>query len=122
MRVIMTLKTKDHVKDEDILTEESIIRIEVEDHWIEKITKIEDIEEGEDPLMMEDHLMMEDPLIMEDPLMMEGPRKWKTAKKTWKTRTTRPTRTSWTSAPYNCTTAPGYSRYYCSRKHIWYSW
>ena len=54
--------------------------------------------------------------------MMEDPRKWKTTKTTWKTRTTRTTRTSWTSAPYNCTTTPGYFRYYHSGKHIWYSW
>ena len=51
MRVIVTLMTIDHVmRDEDILEEEDIIRIEVEDHWIEKITRIEDIQEEEDPL------------------------------------------------------------------------
>ena len=61
MRVIVTFMTIDHMRDEDILEEEDIIRIEVEDHWIEKITKIEDIQEEEDPQMMEDPLMMEDP-------------------------------------------------------------
>ena len=125
MRVIVTLMIIDHVRDEDILEEEDIIRIEMEGHQIEKITKKEDIQEEEDPHMMEDPLMMEDP--QDDggppndggPLTMEDPRKWKTAEKTWKTRTTR---TSWTSAPYNCTTTPGYFRYYCSGKYIRYSW
>ena len=66
MRVIVTLMTIDHVRDEDILEEGDIIRIEVEDHQIEKITKIEDIQEEEDPLTMEDPLMKEDPQEMED--------------------------------------------------------
>ena len=44
MRVIVTLMTIDHVRDEDILEEEDIIRVEMEDHWIEKITRIEDIQ------------------------------------------------------------------------------
>ena len=66
MRVIVTLMTTDHVRGEDIL-EEDIIRIEVEDHQIENITKVEDIQEVEDPLMMEDPMMMEDPQMMEDP-------------------------------------------------------
>ena len=39
MRVIVTLMTIDHMRDEDFLAEEDIIRIEVEDHGIEKITK-----------------------------------------------------------------------------------
>ena len=56
--------------DEDIL-EEDIIRIEVEDHQIEKITKIEGIQEEEDPQMIEDPLMMVDPLMMEDPHEMD---------------------------------------------------
>ena len=51
MRVIVTFMTIDHVLDEDILEEEDIIRIEVEDHHIEKITKIEGILEEEDPQM-----------------------------------------------------------------------
>ena len=59
MTVIETLMTTDHVRDEDIL-EEDIIRIEVEDHWIEDIIKVEDIQEVEDPLMMEDPQEMED--------------------------------------------------------------
>ena len=57
MRVIVTLLITDHVTDEDILKGEDIIRIEVEDHQIKKIIKIEDIQEEEDPLMMEDPLM-----------------------------------------------------------------
>ena len=60
MRVIVTLMTIDHMRDEDILEEEDIIRIQVEDHRIEKITKIEDIQEEEEPLMMEDPQEMED--------------------------------------------------------------
>ena len=51
----------DHVKDEGILEEGDIIRIEVEGHPIGKVTKIEGIWEEEDPLIMEDPLMMEDP-------------------------------------------------------------
>ena len=66
MRVIVTLMTIDHVRDEDILEEGDIIRIEVEDHQTEKITKIEGIQEEEDPQMIEDPLMMEDPQEMED--------------------------------------------------------
>ena len=54
MRMTVTLMTIDHVRDEDILEEGDIIRIEVEDHQIEKITKIEDIQEEEDPQMIED--------------------------------------------------------------------
>ena len=54
MRVIVTLMTLDHMRIEDILEEEDITRIEVEDHWIEKITRVEDIQEEEDSLMMED--------------------------------------------------------------------
>ena len=61
MRVIVTLMTIDHVMDEDILEGEDIIRIEVEDHQIEKIIKIEGIQEEEDPQMIEDPLMMVDP-------------------------------------------------------------
>ena len=49
MRVIMTLMIIGHVRIEDILEEEDNIRIEVEDHRIEKITRIEDIQEEEDP-------------------------------------------------------------------------
>ena len=74
MKVIVTLMITEHVRDEDILEEEDIIRIEVEDHWIEKLTRIEDIQGEEDPLMMEDPQIMEDPLMVEDPLMMEDPR------------------------------------------------
>ena len=73
MRVIVTLMIIDHVRDKDILEEEDIIRIEVEGHWLEKITKKEDIQEEEDPQMMKDPLMMEDSQMMEDPLMMEDP-------------------------------------------------
>ena len=73
MRVIVTLMIIDHMTDEDILEEEDIIRIKVEDHWIEKITKIEGIQEEEDPQMMVDPLMIVDPLMMEDPLIMEDP-------------------------------------------------
>ena len=61
MRVIVTLMIIDHVMDEDILEGEDIIRIEVEDHQIEKITKIEGIQEEEDPQMIEDPLMMVGP-------------------------------------------------------------
>ena len=71
MRVIVTLMTIDHVMDEDILEGEDIIRIEVEDHQIEKIIKIEGIQEEEDSQMMEEPLMMVDPLMMEDPQEME---------------------------------------------------
>ena len=60
MRVTVTLMTIDHVRDEDILEEGDIIRIEVEDHQIEKVTKIEGIQEEEDPQMIEDPLMMEE--------------------------------------------------------------
>ena len=49
MRLIVTLMIIDHVMDEDILEGEDIIRIEVEDHQIEKITKIEGIQGEEDP-------------------------------------------------------------------------
>ena len=59
MRVIVTPMIIDYVRDEDILEEGDIISIEVEDHQIEKITKIEDIQEEEDPQMMVDPLMME---------------------------------------------------------------
>ena len=55
----------------DIQGEESIIKKEVEDHLIEKITRVGVIQEEEDPLLMEDHQMMEDPLMMEDPQEME---------------------------------------------------
>ena len=51
MTVIMTLMIRDPVQIEDILKED-IIRIEVEDHQIEKITRVEDILEEEDPLAM----------------------------------------------------------------------
>ena len=54
MRVIVTPMTIDHMRDEDILEEGDIIRIEVADHQIEKIIKIEDIQEEEDPQMIED--------------------------------------------------------------------
>ena len=80
MKVKVIHMTIDHVKDEDILEEGDIIKIEVEGHQIEKVVKMEGIKEeedplidDEDPLIMEDPLMMEDPLIMEDPLMMEDP-------------------------------------------------
>ena len=73
MRVIVTLMTIDHMRIEGILEEEDITRKEVEDHQIEKITRVEDIQEEGDPLMMEDPQMMEDPLMVEDPLMMEDP-------------------------------------------------
>ena len=46
--------TIDHVKDEDILEEGDIIKIEVEGHQIEKVVKMEGIKEEEHPLMMED--------------------------------------------------------------------
>ena len=67
MRVIVTLMTLDHARDEDILEEEGIIRIEVEDHQIEKITKTEDIQEEGRPPDDGGPLMMEDPLTMETP-------------------------------------------------------
>ena len=73
MRVIVTLMVIDQVKMEDTLEDEDITRKEVEDHQIERIIKVEGIQEDEDPLMVEDPLMMEDPLIMEDPQMMEDP-------------------------------------------------
>ena len=85
MRVIVTLMTIDHVRIGDILEEEDITRKEVEDHQIEKITRVEDIQKEErppndggppddgGPQMMEDPLMMEDPQMMEDLLMMEDP-------------------------------------------------
>ena len=73
MRVIVMLMTIDHMRDEGTWEEEDIIRIEVEDHQKEKITKIQGIQEEEDPLMMEDPLMIEDPLVMEDPQMVEDP-------------------------------------------------
>ena len=41
MTVKVTLMTTDHMRDEDILEEGDITRIEVEDHQIEKVTKIE---------------------------------------------------------------------------------
>ena len=71
MRVIATLMTVDLVKIEDILGEGDITRKEVEDHQIEKTTRVEIILEEEDPLMMEDPLMGEDPLMMEGPQEME---------------------------------------------------
>ena len=71
MRVKVTLTTIDHMRIGDILGGEDITRKEVEDHWIEKITRVEDVQEEEDPLMMEDPQMMEDPLMMEDPQEME---------------------------------------------------
>ena len=43
----------DHVKDEGILEEGDIIRIEVEGHPIEKVTKIEGIQEEEDPQIID---------------------------------------------------------------------
>ena len=46
--------TIDHVKDEDILEEGDIMKIEVEGHLIEKVIKIEGIQEEEDPQMIED--------------------------------------------------------------------
>ena len=58
--------TIDHVRIEDILEEEDLTWKEVGDHWIEKITRVEDIQEEEDPLVMEDPQMMEDPQEMED--------------------------------------------------------
>ena len=62
----------DHMMNEDTLEGEDVIMIEVEGHQIEKITKIEGIQEDQvDPLMMEDPLMMVDPLMMEDPQEME---------------------------------------------------
>ena len=120
MRVIVTLMIIDHMMNEDTLEGEDIIMIEVEGHQIEKIIKIEGIQEEEDPQMIEDPLMMVDPLMMEE----DGgpPGKWKTSEMTWKTRTTRPTRTSWTSVPYHCTTTPGYIRYNGFGKYIWYCW
>ena len=51
MKVKVTLMTIDHMRDEDILEEKDIIRIEVEDHQIEKVIKIEGIQEEEDPQM-----------------------------------------------------------------------
>ena len=50
----------DHVKDEGILEEGDIIKIEVESYPIEKVIKIEGIQEEEDPQIMEDPLMMDD--------------------------------------------------------------
>ena len=61
MRVIVTLMIIDHMMNEDTLEGEDIIMIEVEGHQIEKITKIEGIQEEEDPQMIEDPLMMVDP-------------------------------------------------------------
>ena len=55
------------MRDKGILEEEDIIRIEVEGHPMEKVTKIEGIWEEEDPQIMEDPLIVEDPLMMEDP-------------------------------------------------------
>ena len=49
MRVIVTLMIIDHMMNEDTLEGEDIIMIEVESHQIEKITKIEGIQEEEDP-------------------------------------------------------------------------
>ena len=79
MIVIVIPIVIDSVKIEDIQEEEGITKKEVEGHLIEKITRVEVIQEEEDPLIMEDHLMMEDhsddggPLTMEDHLMMEDP-------------------------------------------------
>ena len=50
--------TIDHMKDEDVLEEGYIIKIEVEGHQIEKLVKMEGIQEEEDPLMMEDPLII----------------------------------------------------------------
>ena len=71
MRVIVTLMIIDHVKIEDILEEEDIIRIEVGNYQKGKTIKMEDIQGEEDPLMVEDPLMMEGSLMMEDPQEME---------------------------------------------------
>ena len=83
MRVIVILITTDYVRNEDTLEGEDIIRIEVEDHQIEEMTKEEVIQGVETPdnrgppddcgpLMIVDPLMMEDPLMLEDPQEMEG--------------------------------------------------
>ena len=66
MRVIVTLQRADHMTDEDILEGEDIIRTEMEGHQIEKMTKIEGIQEEGDPLMMVDPLMVEEPQEIED--------------------------------------------------------
>ena len=89
MRVIVTLMTIDHMRIEGILEEEDITRKEVGDHQIEKITKVEDIQEEGDPLddrgPLEDRGPLDDggppdgggppddggPLMMEDPQEME---------------------------------------------------
>ena len=55
----------DPVRIGDTQEEEDIIEKEVEDLLIEKITKVEVIQEKEDPLIMEDPLMMEDLQEME---------------------------------------------------------
>ena len=65
VRVIVTLLIIDHEADKDILEGEDIIRIEVENHQIKKIIKIDGIQEEGDPQIMEDPLMMEDPQEME---------------------------------------------------------
>ena len=54
MRVIVTLLIIDHMMDEGILEGKDFIRTEVEDHQVEKITKMEGIQEEEDPQMIED--------------------------------------------------------------------
>ena len=71
MIVIVIPITIDFMRIEDILGEEDITRKEVEDHQIEKTTRVEVIQGEEDPLMMENPLMIEDPLMMEDPQEME---------------------------------------------------
>ena len=54
MRVIVTLMVIDQVKMEDTLEDKDITRKEVEDCQIERIIKVEGIQEVEDPLMVED--------------------------------------------------------------------
>ena len=69
----VTLMIIDHVTDEDILEEEDIIRIEVEDHQIEKINQDRGYPRRGRPQMIEDPPMMVDPLMMEDPPDDGGP-------------------------------------------------
>ena len=71
MRVTVTLMIIDYMMNKDTLEGGDIIMIEVEGHQIEKITKIEVIQEEEHPQMIEDPLMMVDLLMMEDPWEME---------------------------------------------------
>ena len=62
------------------------------------------------------------PLDDGGPLMMEDPQEMEDHQDDLKDKDHQAHQGLLTSAPYNCTTTPGYFRYYCSGKHIWYGW